>query len=307
MSGELKVMPESPRQVAPVRGSAIRTFLWSLRRELWENRSIYLAPLAAAGVVLLGAGITAFRLPERRRAVLLLDTARQRLHIQMPYDIVVSMMLITMLLVWVFYSLDALYGERRDRTLLFWKSLPVSDLTTVLAKAGVLLVVLPLVVLVVTVATQAVQLLISNAVLLLHGMSPATSSQLPIVAYWRTLLYGFVVMTLWGAPLYTWFLLVSAWARRAPLLWAVAPLVSLSVLEQMVFQTNYVGAFLTYRGIGWVTEAFAYKPHGFRLFDPLIPFTPERFLRSPHLWLGLVAAAVFIAAAARLRRHRAPL
>ena len=51
--------------------------------------------------------------------------------------------MLTAFLVGVFYCLDALHGERRDRSILFWKSLPVSDLTTVLAKASVPCRVLP--------------------------------------------------------------------------------------------------------------------------------------------------------------------
>ena len=59
----------------------------------------------------------------------------------------------------MFYCLDALYGERRDRSILFWKSLPVSDLTTVLSKASIPIVVLPLLTFAVTVATQLIMLL----------------------------------------------------------------------------------------------------------------------------------------------------
>src|SRR5215831_4381403 len=98
---------------------------WSIRRELWENRSITLAPLAVAAFLLLSFAVSTIGMPHRRRAVLLLDQAKQRATIGQPYDVTAVMLIATALIVGVFYCLDALYGERRDRSILFWKSLPV--------------------------------------------------------------------------------------------------------------------------------------------------------------------------------------
>src|SRR6476646_2842025 len=92
-----------------------RPFYWSVRRELWENRSLYLAPLAAADVVLLGFGITAFTLPQRRMNALSLESAAQRAAIELHYDIAAMMVMFTVFIVGIFYCLDALHGERRDR------------------------------------------------------------------------------------------------------------------------------------------------------------------------------------------------
>ena len=92
----------------------------------------------------MGSPSVAVGLAERRRAVLLLDPIKQRA-IEQPYDVAAMLMILTVFVVGVFYCLDALHGERRDRSILFWKSLPVSDLTTVLSKVIVPLVVLPLI------------------------------------------------------------------------------------------------------------------------------------------------------------------
>src|SRR4051794_32618813 len=135
-------------------GAPTRPFFWSVRRELWDNPSVYVAPLIAAGVVLLGCLLTAFRLPQMRRAALLLEPTRQRAAIETPYDIAAMMIMFTAFIVAVFYSLDALHGERRDRSILFWKSMPVSDRVTVLSKAFVALVILPLLTFVVIQITQ---------------------------------------------------------------------------------------------------------------------------------------------------------
>ena len=111
---------------------------------MWENRSIYIAPLIVAG----GRAIRLRDQHDRSagapaRASLLLDPAKQRAAIEAPYDMAAMMIIFTVFIVGVFYCLDALHGERRDRSILFWKSLPVSDLTTVLSKAIIPLAVLP--------------------------------------------------------------------------------------------------------------------------------------------------------------------
>ena len=79
----------------------------------------------------------------------------------------------------VFYCLDALHGERRDRSILFWKSLPVSDLTTVLSKASIPLVILPLITFAIVIATQLIMLLLSSAAMLISGLSATAPAPLP--------------------------------------------------------------------------------------------------------------------------------
>src|SRR6267143_6655386 len=150
-----------------------RPLYWSVWRELWENRSIYIAPLAVAVVVLFGFFLSTYGMPERRRGVLLMDLAKQRALISEPYDTAAMMLIFTVFIVGVFYCLDALYGERRDRSILFWKSLPVSDLTTVLSKVSIPLLVLPLVTFAIIVATHLVMMLWTSLLLISHGMSPA--------------------------------------------------------------------------------------------------------------------------------------
>jgi ABC-2 type transport system permease protein len=131
----------------------------------------------------------------------------------------------TAFIVGIFYSVDALYGERRDRGILFWKSLPVSDLTAVLSKLTVPLVVLPLLSFAITVATQFAMLLLSSVMLLGSGVNIATLwTEASFFHVSLVLLYHLLtVHGLWYAPIYGWLLLVSAWAPRAPLIWAFLP------------------------------------------------------------------------------------
>jgi ABC-2 type transport system permease protein len=218
------------------------------------------------------------------------------------------MMIFTVFIVGVFYCLDALHGERRDRSILFWKSLPVSDLTTVLSKAIVPLVVLPLVAFALTVCVQAVMILMTSANLLVHGMSPATTwAYFPVLQNWLVMLYGLVAIALWHAPIYGWLLLVSGWVRRATFLWAVLPLIAIQIFEKITFGTSYFGLFVKHRLMGFAPHAFGFHGEGHPTIDPLSQLTPGTYLASPGLWLGLLVAAGFLFAAVRLRRYRGPL
>src|SRR3977135_4036782 len=181
-------------------GAPTRPLYWSVWRELWENRSIYIAPLIVAAVQVFAFAISTSGLAERRRALLLLDPAKQRAAIEQPYDLAAMMMLFTVFIVGVFYCLDALHGERRDRSILFWKSLPVSDLTSVLSKVTIPLGVLPLIAFAFIVCVQLIMLLISSPNLLVHGMSPATTwGHFPVFQNWLVMLYGLVAIALWHA------------------------------------------------------------------------------------------------------------
>ncbi len=314
MNTQVNAVPNSPPEgqaTAPAATTATRPLYWSVRRELWENRSITIAPLVAAAVVLFGFAISTIGMPERRRAVLLLDLAQQRARIEQPYDIAAMMLMLVAFLVAVFYCLDALHGERRDRSILFWKSLPVSDLTTVLSKATIPLVVLPLLIFAIIVGTQLVMLLLSTLILLANGLGPATSSQLPFLQMTLILFYGLVTTVLWQAPVYGWLLLVSGWARRATFLWAVLPLLAVSAVEKIAFDTTYFAAMLGHRLAGSAENAFVVvkPPHGVMvpMVDRLTQLDPVKFLTSPGLWIGLAFAIALLAAAVRLRRYRDPI
>src|SRR5436309_4468403 len=206
---------------------SIRQFYWSVKRELWENRSIYVAPSIVAAIILFGSFVGSFHLPERRYNALLLDPARQKAAVELPYDIAAMMLIFTAFIVGVFYCLDALHGERRDRSILFWKSLPVSDLTSVLSKVTVPLVVLPLISFAIIVVTQFSMLLISSAVLLPSGLAATTWANFNLLQQSLILVYGLVAIALWHAPIYGWALLVSGWVRRATFLWAILPLLAI--------------------------------------------------------------------------------
>ena len=277
---------------------------WSVRRELWENRSIYLVPLGVAGLYLIGFLINALHQMRRVHGSTETDWLRQ----VEPYDFGALVIMGATLIVAAFYCLDALYGERRDRSILFWKSLPVSDLTAVLSKASIPLLILPTMMFVVTIVLQLLMLPISAAVLLGTGQSMAPFwTELGLFHRWTGLFaHLFVIHSLWYAPLYGWMLLVSAWARRAPFLWAALPPFVISILEKILFNTERFAALLE-SFVGGAPER-APGAAGTMAHNPgLAIHTNPGTFSSPQFWIGLILTAGFLAAAVRLRRNRGPI
>jgi ABC-2 type transport system permease protein len=291
-----------PQRITPAVMSTPRPFYWSVRRELWENRSIYIAPLLVAAVALVSFSLSAvagiWEKPLR------LNPAQP----QAPYDLAAGLMMLTGIVVSVFYCLDALHGERRDRSILFWKSLPVSDLTTVLAKASIPLVLLPALTFAITVAMQWLMLLVSSVVLPASGLS-VTELWTNLSFFRMSLLLLYHVLTahaLWPAPIYCWLLLVSGWPRRATFLWAALPLLAIAGVEQIVFHTWHFAALVGGRLIGAVPSVASTSPDMFPT-DPMTHVALGSFLSSPGLWIGLAVAAMFLTAAVRLRRYQGPI
>jgi ABC-2 type transport system permease protein len=290
--------------------SKTRPFYWSVRRELWENRSIYVAPAATAAIVLAGLLIGAINLPHHHLVVTLDDAVpSHQTAAGIPFEAAGAVILIAAFVVGFFYCLGALQGERRDRSILFWKSLPVSDLTTVMAKATIPIVVLPLVTFMVVVVTQLVILLASFVILPMVGFpANAMLTQFPLLSTWATLAYLLICLALWHAPIWGWLMLVSGWARRATFLWAVGPPIALAVFERLAFGTHYVDAILRDRFKGALTAAFGAtidaKGHAHIDADHLDPI---QFFSSPGLWIGLIVAAGLFAAVVWQRRYRTPI
>jgi ABC-2 type transport system permease protein len=291
-----------PENVFAKNLAATHPFYWSVRRELWEYRSIYLAPLIVAGVSLFG-----FLVATMGRALATSDLMKREAVLTEPYHFVEAAIMGAAVIVQLFYCLAALHDERRDRSILFWKSLPVSDATVVLSKALIPFVVLPMVAFTFIVTTQFI--------MLLAGSLAAAGSGLSVAGLWNTvspwqrwagLLYHLVtVHMLWYAPIYAWLLFISGWARRAPLLWATLPLLAVGVLEKFAFNTMHFAELIGERftgGMEAIPAANSQMP-----YDPGMHATLGRFLMTPGLWAGLVLAAIFLFGASRLRRSQGPI
>jgi len=300
-----------PSSSAPVTSTAAypttRLLYWSVRRELWENRSIYLGPLIVAGVMLIGFVLGArrhvrFFFQDAIRAIDLLDPAQRAEMLTKPLSLTAIPIVIAASLVALFYCLDALHGERRDRSILFWKSLPVSDFVTVLSKVLVPLVVLPAVTCLTIIGLQLLLVFVGSLVLLTGGLDgTALWTGLPLLQLWITMIYGIVVLALWYAPIYLWLLLVSGWAKRSTFLWAVLPPLALCLIERIAFDTTVLWKLLLDRLDGFMHHGFDFERHRDATPDPLALFA------TPGLWIGLVVAIGLFAATVWFRRYRQPI
>jgi ABC-2 type transport system permease protein len=299
----------------------VRPFYWTVRRELWENRSLWIAPVVAAGVLLLALVISlianASHLPEGMQALAALPPEKQQMVVNGSFFGIGIVLTMVMNVAVFFYLLDALQGERKDRSVLFWKSMPVSDTTTVLGKIFTAAVVSPAVVLVTVLATVLVMLVLATVVLLIGGVNPfgiwANPQLFQMVI---ASVYTLLAIELWYAPVTAWLLFVSSWAKRATFLWAVLPPVAVILFERVAFSTQYVQHLLGYRLVGGLKTAFVAQsqapefvrgatvqmPH--RVLEAL---NPVGFVTNPWLWVGLVVAAGFVAATIWMRRYREPL
>ncbi len=294
----------------------MKVLAMQMRREIWEHRSLWIAPLLIAVLLLVGVatlGRIQFYEGPARPATATAPFELMLLGWGVPFYLAAGIVVAV-------YLLDCLYGERRDRSILFWRSMPVSDTETVLAKLLVGLVVVPYATFLLSALTSvlaSVILAVRHHVLVNGQVAPLWNT-LMWVRMQLVMLYGLTVLLLWYAPYAAYLMLASAWARRSPYAWAFVPPVLLAVCENMVFGTNYLGRIVE-RGFSQVLRLafnlnlqFAYsvgeslplagnaargavRPTGGGATD---------LLASPQLWLGLVVAALMIALAIRLRRYR---
>ena len=308
MSTQSNAMTESSvhqsQGTAPPALSAARALYWSIRREIWENRSIYIAPLAAAAVFLVGFAINLLAM-RRHLVASPLGPAEQHDLLNARYELSAALIMGTALIVGIFYSLDALYGERRDRSILFWKSLPVSDFITVLSKLTIPLVILPLLSFVISLAAQFIMLVLGSVILAGSGVNIAALwTEVSFFHVSLVLLYHLLtVHGLWYAPIYGWLLMVSAWAPRAPFIWAFLPPFVVAVVEKVALNTSHFLELLQERLVG-SGGSMAENDHTQDFTATLIP---HHFFSTPGLWSGLALAAVFLFVAVRLRRYRGPI
>ncbi|HLY07188.1 MAG TPA: hypothetical protein VKR31_15690 [Rhizomicrobium sp.] len=321
MSIEADAGSSSAAQTAAMTtAQSTRPYFWSVRRELWESRAVWIAPLAAAGFVLFGFIVSVARTPPTIKGMSRITPENLMAIRVAPFGIAAVAIVLTSVVVGVFYCLGTLYNERRDRSILFWKSMPVSDLTTLLSKITVPMLILPIVAFVVICATELLMYLLDMAAYASRGgIFAQLWSQVPLPQVWADVAYGIVTLTLWHAPMYAYFLVLSAWAKKQPFLWAVVPPIGLSVFEKLAFDTSYISGAIHDRIFGSFGAAFtggsghmnfdtrgsAASAHGHAFHLP-VP-DPMKFVGTPGLWIGLVLAVGLFVAAVWLRRRREPM
>jgi ABC-2 type transport system permease protein len=300
------------------------TFATLVRREIWEHRALVYAPLVVAALLVLSLasltngmvdGVTTVRIDGKDIDFVGAMTGENQ---RKFFSIAVSSMLIPQLLVALvvvfFYLLDSLYSERKDRSILFWKSLPVSDTLTVGSKAFVALIVVPFV----------VYLTAMVAGLVILGITKLKVAGTPFEAMfeWHTvdwllvqgsLFLNILIAALWYLPIAAALLLISVAARRAVILWAILPPFILFIVERSTLGTQRVFDFLAYRLTGFfsavgtefgrsASRATSDRVARISMIYERIDALP--LLANVDLWLGVAAGIAMLVLAARLRRWR---
>lgn len=341
--------PQAPRN-AMAAPHPTHTFKLLLKREFWEHRGgFFWAPIIAGGISLLltlmgivvglmagyraaaagefeidGVQINGFDLKMLTSKLSAEDLAKLSDGIDLSLFLSGMWPYIVLAFVVFFYCLGCLYDERKDRSVLFWKSLPVSDTETVLSKLASAVLVAPVLAGLVAIATMFGFLLMVSIVVLIHGGNPFTLLWGPASLVTLTLghLSWIPVYALWSLPTVGWLMLCSAWARSKPFLWAImVPLFTgifvtwFDVMELFDmgsgwFWTNVVARLLlgTVPGMDLMHRldkhnAPDYDDIGQALTDLTFTGAFDSFA-MPELWIGAVAGAAMIFAAIRLRRWR---
>ena len=316
-----------------------------LRREFWEHKGGFLwAPLVAGGIFVL-LSLMGFGVGEMaaRRATGNFDVDGRQVRINgIDLNAITSQMepdqirhlgqgvdlsllmasawpLIALAFVVFFYCLGALYDDRKDRSVLFWKSLPLSDSQTVLSKAASALVVAPVIATIAALATMIGFLLVASVMVMIHGGNPVEllwgpGSPLLLVG---EVLACIPVYALWALPTVGWLLLCSAWAKSKPFLWAIMIPVFAGILvtwfdlmQAFDLQTGWFWSNIVRRLLlgtvpgGWMVDNGMDMGSPLQLTEALNPVNTYAVLATPQLWIGALAGAVMIFGAIRMRRWR---
>jgi len=222
----------------------MKRLLALVQREFWENKGAFrTTPLVIGGIYILFLLMSIFttahfdnELYTFREAVRLLSEQPVEFRAAHAQEVMLGTSLFfTLVLAFVvfFYLLGALYDDRKDRSILFWKSLPASDALTIASKLLAAMVLAPLIFWIVFVITQILMAIIASVMVLSVGENPWTlflSVVNPLKA-WFILLVSYLAASIWFLPIYGWLLLVSAFAPRIPLLFAVLPPVVFAILQ----------------------------------------------------------------------------
>jgi ABC-2 type transport system permease protein len=342
-------LPAAPR-AAVAAPHPTHTFKLLLKREFWEHKGgFFWAPLVAGGIFLLlslmGIGVgemAARKIPDH--AQVNLDGGSYKISglnlgqltekmtseelrqvggaIDLSLLMSASWPLMVLAFVAFFYCLGSLYDDRKDRSVLFWKSLPLSDSATVLSKVASAALVAPVLAITAGVLTMIGFLIISSGIVMLHGGNPLTllwgpASPLRVAGY---LIASIPVYALWAMPTIGWLMLCSSWAKSKPFLWAIMipvfagifvtwfDLMKLFDMETLWFWKNVVARSLLSVAPGSWFDAASFAPiqgdGPAAVSSALTLGTMYSVLLTPQLWIGVGAGAAMIFGAIRLRRWR---
>jgi ABC-2 type transport system permease protein len=300
--------------------------LIQLKREFWECRSSFVkTPMVTAGILmgLLLLGVVPWH--SKISGVMQQHKEANPLEFKMGSQVfnelgqqqsitteagylvhglatVYTVFAIILLLVLMFYFVDTLYSDRRDQSILFWKSMPVSEHSTILTKLAAGIAGAPLFYAVAALATGALFL----AVFLFYAgflwNIPVPGMGATVLAFFKSslgLVLGWWLLVLWYLPLFCWLLISSAFARKSPFLLALGAPLAVAVLEKWVLGSHNIFSIIKNQIVA-----------GFYNFQVLLHGPGAVFeqlgstLASFQLWIGLLLSAALLAGCTWLRKNR---
>jgi ABC-2 type transport system permease protein len=282
--------------------------IWLVRREFWENRAIWMIPAVIGGFMLLAA--------------LFGNVEHMAVPAEFPAPAVGQLFLVAvgatffavMSIYATWYLLDCLYADRKDRSVLFWKSLPISDTTTVMSKLATALLVIPVVYFAAADLTSLMMAFIVSvrARSLLGGALWHADLWLQLQAFW---LYLIVTAAIWYLPISAYLLVISAWAKRAVMLWSILPPIAAILVERWFFGTQVIAHQIGIRLVGLPRVAFNTKLGSWTstVVEHDTVRTPADiwsflnfggFLADPETLIGIVVGVALIICAIQLRMRR---
>ena len=300
-----------------------------IRRETWEHPAFYVAPIVVMAIIILGAlagmvqgvgGTIGFKhlvtgletVAEPGRAGVIFATF---------VGIATTFQIVSIFVIF-FYLLDALYSERKERHILFWKSMPVSDMETVLSKVVTATFVIPLFFFAGVFVTKIIFLMITSVFIWIGDGSAIDLlwKPAPLFADLGISIFHILAAGIWMLPFTGWLLLSSSIAKKGrPFMWAVLLPIFLIFIEEIVFGTNRFIETIGNYFLEFVNTAYTGSTNSrtFELnsiedlndiniddFSLSSLIDPIAVITSPSLWVGMAIGAVFITAAIYLRRYR---
>ena len=284
--------------------------IWLVRREFWENRAIWMIPAVIGGFMVLIALFGRVDL--------------MSISPQMPVQAVGGGFLLAvgatffavMSIYSTWYLLDCLYADRKDRSVLFWKSMPISDTTTVLSKLATALIVIPAVYFAGADLTTLIMAFIVSV-----RWSASIDGALWHANLWLQLqtlwLYMIATTALWYLPIAAYLLVVSAWAKRAVMLWSLLPPLTLVLGERWFFDSHVIADVLGKRLLGYPAQAFRDDPGSSSWVTTVVDndtittpisiwgfFNVGGFFSSAETWIGAAVGVALIVCAIQLRTRR---
>ncbi len=295
----------------------MNTGIWLIRREFWENRAIWMIPAVIGALLIMASLFGGYQVLGG------VDLATLRAVVQggaLDGMVLIALTFFAVMSIYsTWYLLDCLYADRKDRSVLFWKSLPISDTATVLCKLATGLIVIPLVYF----AAADLTTLMMAFIISVRASSYIGSALwrgdlwLQLQTLW---LYLIVTTAIWYLPIAAWLLVVSAWAKRAVMLWSILPPLALILAERLFLGTHVVASALQRRITDYLPMAFNGDTDRTAWVTTTIgndtiqtPISLWRFLdaggffTNPQTWIGAAVGAVLVAAAIQLRMRRAEI